>query len=259
VFRANASAFPSDILAAHSQLLPPSISLVANAESGTAPISPNTWVEIKGAGLSLTGDSRVWQASDFANNQLPTQLDRISATVNGKSAFVYYISPAQINILTPPDPISGSVTVQVTNNGAPSASYSVSAQSISPSFFVFNGGPYVAATHLNGAYLGPTTLYPGLTTPAQPGESIVLYANGCGATSAPVLSGSIVQSGTLSPLPVIKIGGITASVQFAGLVAPGQYQLNVVVPSGLSDGDQTVTATVNGQTTQTGTLITLKN
>jgi uncharacterized protein (TIGR03437 family) len=56
---------------------------------------------------------------------------------------------------------------------------------------------------------------------------------------------------------VIKIGGVTATVQFAGLVAPGQYQFNVAIPSNLADGDQPVTAAYNGQATQTGTLITI--
>jgi hypothetical protein len=59
VFQANANAFPSDILQAHFQLLPPSISLVANAEGDGPAIAPNTWAEIKGSGLSLTGDSRI--------------------------------------------------------------------------------------------------------------------------------------------------------------------------------------------------------
>ncbi len=87
----------------------------------------------------------------------------------------------------------------------------------------------------------------------------MLYANGFGPTSTPVVSGSTTQTGTLSPLPVIKIGGIGAFVQFAGLVADGQYQFNVVVPSGLANGDQSITATYNGQTTQVGTLITIQN
>jgi uncharacterized protein (TIGR03437 family) len=122
---------------------------------------------------------------------------------------------------------------------------------------VFNGGPYVAATHLNGSYIGPTTLYPGSTTPAQPGEIVVLYANGFGPTSATVVAGSSTQTGILSPLPVVTIGGVTATVQFAGLVAPGEYQFNVVVPTSLADGDQTIAATYNGLTTQAGTLITV--
>jgi uncharacterized protein (TIGR03437 family) len=58
---------------------------------------------------------------------------------------------------------------------------------------------------------------------------------------------------------VIKIGGATATVQFAGLVAPGEFQFNVVVPSSLTNGDQSITATYSGQTTQVGTLILLIN
>jgi hypothetical protein len=38
---------------------------------------------------------------------MPTNLDGVSVTVKGKTAFVYYISPTQLNILTPPDAISG--------------------------------------------------------------------------------------------------------------------------------------------------------
>jgi uncharacterized protein (TIGR03437 family) len=237
----------------------PVISEVANAEGESPTIAPNTWVEIKGANLAPAGDSRIWQGSDFVGNKLPTQLDQVSVTVNGKNAYVYYISPAQINILTPPDAMNGPVQVVVTAGGTASASFTAQAQPLSPSFFVFNGGPYVAATHSNGAYLGPASLYAGLTTPAKPGETVVLYGNGFGPTSTPVVSGSTTQTGTLSPLPVIKIGGIAATVQFAGLVAVGQYQFNVVVPSSLANGDQSITATYSGQATQAGTLITIQN
>jgi uncharacterized protein (TIGR03437 family) len=259
VFNANANALQADILAAHSQLLPPAVALVANAEGGVPVIAPNTWVEVLGSGLSLTGDSRVWQAADFVNSQLPTQLDNIGVTVNGKAAFVYYISPSQINILTPPDPMAGTVKVVVTNNGAQAEVFDAQAQAVSPSFFVFNGGPYVAATHAGGALLGPPTLYPGSTTPARPGETIVLYANGFGPTSTTVASGSEIQSGSLLPLPAIRIAGIAASVQFAGLTMPGLFQFNVTVPSGISDGDQPITASYIGQTTQAGTLIAIHN
>jgi uncharacterized protein (TIGR03437 family) len=235
----------------------PAISLVANAEGEAPTLAPNTWVEIKGSNLAAPGDSRIWQGSDFAGNSMPTKLDGVSATVNGKPAFVYYISPLQVNILTPPDALSGSAQVEVTYNGAASAAFTAQAQSLSPSFFVFGGGPYVAAEHANGTYIGPATLYPGLTTPAIPDETVMIYANGFGPTNVPVQSGSINQSGTLSPLPVIKIGGVTAMVQYAGLVAPGEFQFNVTIPASLGNGDQTITATYNGISTQPGTLITV--
>ena len=99
--------------------------------------------------------------------------------------------------------------------------------------FVFNGGPYVAAVHLDGTLIGPTTLYPGSSTPAKPGEIVEIYANGFGPTTVPVSSGSSSQSGTLSPLPIVQIGSVNATVQFAGLVGPGEFQLNVAIPASL--------------------------
>jgi uncharacterized protein (TIGR03437 family) len=236
----------------------PEIAEVANAEGESPAIAPNTWVEIKGANLAPAADSRIWQGSDFVGNQMPMQLDKVSATVNGKNAYVYYISPAQVNILTPPDAMSGAVQVVVTNGGTATAAFTAQAQTISPSFFVFNGGPYVAAVHSpSGSLIGPSTLYPGASTPAKPGEIVLLYGNGFGQTSTPVQSGSVAQSGTLSPLPAIKIGGVAATVQFAGLVGPGEFQFNVVIPASLANGDQPITATYGGLSTQNGMLITV--
>jgi uncharacterized protein (TIGR03437 family) len=236
----------------------PVIGLVANAEGESDVIAPNTWVEIKGSNLAPAGDTRVWASADFVNHQMPTQLDGVGATVNGKSAYVYFISPTQVNILTPPDALSGPVQVVLTNGGAVSAAYTAQTQKISPSFFVFPGG-YVAATHANGGLLAPATLYPN-STPAKPGETVVLYANGFGTTSVPIVSGSDDQSGNLSPLPAIQIGGVSAMVTFAGLnITPGEFQFNVMVPASLADGDQPVTATYDGVTTHAGTLLTVQH
>jgi hypothetical protein len=86
---------------------PPGVGpLVANAFGDTPLIAPNTWVSLKGVSLAPAGDTRIWKDSDFASNQLPTQLDGVSVKVNGKSAYVYYISPHQVNILTPPDALA---------------------------------------------------------------------------------------------------------------------------------------------------------
>jgi len=236
----------------------PMIQLVANAEGGSASIAPNTWVEIKGTGLAPAGDTRIWQNSDFANDQMPTKLDGVSVTVNGKSAYVYYISLGQVNLLTPPDAMSGPVRVVVTNDATPSASFTAQAAAISPSLFVFDG-THVVASHLDGSDIGPAALYPGLTTPAKPGEEIVVYANGFGPTSNPVVSGYVVQTGTLSATPVVKIGGVAANVMFAGLVSPGLFQFNVVVPPMAPDGDLPIMATYGGVSTQGTAVVTVQH
>jgi uncharacterized protein (TIGR03437 family) len=191
-------------------------------------------------------------------NQLPKQLDGVSVTVNGKAAYVSWISPGQLNVLTPPDAMRGGVPVQVAVDGVLSGVFTVQAQPLTPAFFVFNGGPNVVATHADQSLLGPATLYPGASTPAAPGETVVLYGNGFGPASDPVVSGAVSQSGTLSPLPVIRVGGRTATVQFAGVTGPGLYQFNVTIPTDLPAGDQPLTAAFNGFNTQPGVVLAVK-
>lgn len=84
---------------------------------------------------------------------------------------------------------------------------------------------------------------------------MILYANGFGPTSSPAVGGELTQSGSLPVLPVVSIGGISATVQFAGLVSPGLFQFNVVVPAVAQSGDNILSATYKGLTTQSGVVL----
>jgi uncharacterized protein (TIGR03437 family) len=44
-------------------------------------------------------------------------------------------------------------------------------------------------------------------------------------------------------------------VQFAGLISPGLYQINAVVPSNAANGDNQVLATYDGTSSPTGAMI----
>jgi hypothetical protein len=86
---------------------------VVNGANFLPGIAPGTWITIRGSNLSAA--TRIWTDSDFSGNNLPTQLDGVSVTANGKPAYVYYISPTQLNVLAPDDPAQGgSVPIQVT-------------------------------------------------------------------------------------------------------------------------------------------------
>lgn len=235
----------------------PSIDSVLNASGETPSIAPNTWIEIKGGNLSAA-TPRIWQSSDFVGGQLPTQLNNLSATINGEHAFVYYISGTQVNVLTPADAATGTAHVVVTSPQGSSSIFNVQMQAYAPGFFQFGGTPYVAATHADGSYIAPAALYPGLSTPAKPNETVVIYGNGFGAVTPAVVNGSVAQSGTMPVNPVISIGGVQAQVVFAGLVAPGEFQFNVVIPPNLPSGDAAISATIDGFTTQAGALLTIQ-
>jgi len=66
-------------------------------------------------------------------------------------------------------------------------------------------------------------------------------------------------SGQLPTNPSVTIGGLPASVTYAGLAGSGLYQLNVIVPASAPNGDLPLVATYNGNSTQTGALITVHN
>jgi uncharacterized protein (TIGR03437 family) len=90
-------------------------------------------------------------------------------------------------------------------------------------------------------------------TPAQAGDTVVIYCTGLGAVSPGVVSGAATP---LSPLVnavnsvTVTIGGQPAEVKFAGLTPgfAGLYQVNAVVPAGVSGNAVPVVLQVSGQT-----------
>jgi uncharacterized protein (TIGR03437 family) len=248
------------------------ITQVLNATGEAATISQNTWVEIKGANLAQVTQDWSSQTS-FAQGLLPTSVAGVSATVNNKPAFIFYVSPTQVNILTPLDTATGAITVKLTtalNSGTTTITAGATMVPNSLGIFTanFTGNLYPSAYHavstcsttFNGVcLLGPPSLYPGLSTPAVPGETIVLYGNGFGLVDPPLVNGIAFPPLTPLPtLPSITIGGLPAKVAFAAIVSAGLYQFNVEVPTAAPDGDNLLVITYNGVTTQANVFITVK-
>ena len=234
-----------------------SITGVANAASFQPGFAGATWVSIFGANLSQS--TYQWQDSDFVNGLLPTSLQGVSVTINGVVAYVEYISPTQINVLAPDDATAGTVQVQVTAAQQTSNSFSAPRTQFAPAFFTIGGGAHVAAQHADYSLVGPANLLPGVTsTPAQPGETILLYGTGFGPTNPPLPTSQLVTAAEpLANDVAITIGGVATTWTFAGLVSPGLYQFNVTVPK-LPNGDAALVATIGGVATQTGVSVTVQ-
>jgi uncharacterized protein (TIGR03437 family) len=220
---------------------------------GKAGFSSNTYLEIYGTNLAQT--TRTWAGGDFNGANAPTSLDGVSVTVNGKPAFVYYISPTQININTPDDTATGPVPIQVKNSLGASNVGNVNRARVSPSLqtvpqFLIGGKQYVVALTPDFlTFIGRPNMLAGVSfIPAKPGSTIAMYALGCGPTNPPTQAG--VVASTASPLSLayeLRIGGVPANVTFAGMVGGsiGLYQFNVVVPN-VAAGDQPIELTVDG-------------
>jgi uncharacterized protein (TIGR03437 family) len=232
------------------------VTAVVNAGSYQPGIASGAWISIFGTNLSQS--TYGWQASDIVNGALPTTLQGVSVTVNGLPAYVDYVSPTQINALAPDDDTLGPVPVQVTTAGETSNAVTVQKSLFAPAFLTFDS-THVAALHADYSPIGAPNLLPGaVTTPAKPGEIILLYGVGFGPANPPQPTGQLVTTATpLANGVQVTIGGQTASVAFAGLTGSGLYQFNVTVPN-LANGDAAVVASIGGVATQTGVLLTVQ-
>jgi uncharacterized protein (TIGR03437 family) len=237
----------------------PTIAGIGVSGGGTA-IAQNTFVSLDGSNLAPATAGMTWSsAPPFASGQMPTSLEGVSVTVNGNPAYVSFVSPAQVNVLTPLDSTTGPVAVTVNKGTATSAAFTANPQNVSPGFLRFGGGVYIAAEHADYSLLGPVSLsVPGYTfTRGTPGETITLYADGFGLPVTTLTPGSDAQSGVLpTPWPRVTIGGTPATVTWAGLNGyAGLYQINVTVPTRATAGDNQVIATYDGVSSPTGAMI----
>ena len=221
--------------------------------SGRAGFGSNMYVEIYGTNLSTS--TRVWGGADFNGSRAPTVLDGVSVTVNGRPAFVYYISPTQININTPEDTATGTVNIQVTNSLGSSNIGVATRARVSPTLhsipqFASQGRAHVVAqTPDFRSFVGPPGMVTGVNfNRARPGDRVVIYALGCGPTNPPTEAGVAAAQNSPLALPFeLRIGGQRAEVAFAGVAAGtiGLYQINVTIPS-VPGGDQPIELTVDG-------------
>jgi uncharacterized protein (TIGR03437 family) len=234
------------------------VELAVNSASLEPAISSGSYVSIAGSGFGPT--TRTWDSSDYSGPNLPTALSGVSVTINGKPAYVQYISSEQINAFAPDDPAIGPVQVQVTTSEGTSYAATVIKQAMAPAFFnsssafaIPTGGPdYVDAVHEDGTVVGPAGPS---SRPAVPGETIELFGTGFGATVPATPAGQIVSPALLALSPTVTIGGLKAEVLWAAKIWSGWYELSVRVPALVASGDQAVQATIGGFQTPAGVVL----
>ena len=234
----------------------PTISGVSNGASFVSGIVSGSWTTI--TGKFGTSSNRTWKDAEIVAGRLPISLDGISVKINNKDAAVYFISDAQLNVQAPTDAALGPVAVTVTNANGTSDQFTANLILEQPGFFMFPQN-YLAAVRSDGAFIAKVGLFSGLATvPAKPGDVLLLFGTGFGPTNPPVPAGSVYSSAAPTTSKVtIQIAGIDCPVAFAGLTGAGLYQMNVTIPATVPNGDQPIVASINGQRTQSGALITI--
>ena len=214
---------------------PPVISFIdsASAYGGYSYFASGSWLEIKGTNLADPNDPRLatgsgqWASSDFNGPNAPTNLDGISVSINGKPAYVWYLSPTQLNVQAPEDSTTGNVAITVTNCKAPSSPvmftrHPLAPGLLAPSNYSSGSTQYMVATfQSDGAYVLNTSLGASLglnSRPAKPGDLILAYGVGFGDVTPSILPGTIVSQANQLVNPVtFSFGSTPATLTYAGL------------------------------------------
>jgi uncharacterized protein (TIGR03437 family) len=251
----------------------------ASAYGGYPYFASGSWLEIKGTNLADPSDPRLsaainpgqWTASDFSGVNAPTMLDGVSVSIDGKPAYVWYLSPGQINVQAPEDSTIGNVSITVTNCNATSAAFAFARRALAPGLlapasFDIGGTPYMVATFASdGAYVLTTSTGAGLglnSRPAKPGDVIVAYGIGFGDVTPSILPGVIVQQSNSVNAPVtVSFGSANAALSYSGLAGNfvGLYEFYITVPAGLANGDYQINVAQNGTNLPQTMFLTVHN
>ena len=210
----------------------------ASAFGAFSAAAPGTWVEIYGSNLAST--TRLWTGADFNGNSAPTSLSGVQVTIDGQPAFIYFISPSQVNAQVPSNIGVGSVQLTVTSAGIASAPVDVTVNAtqpglLAPASFNIGGNQYVVAQFSDGTYVLPAGAIADITSrPAKPNDTIVIYGIGFGPVVPSIAAGQIATVATQLSAPLQVLFGQTPATQvpYAGLAPDyiGLYQFNVTVP-----------------------------
>jgi minor extracellular serine protease Vpr len=239
-------------------------------------IAPGSIVAIKGGNLmDPSALVNTTQGYDVATTPVfPLMLDSVSVSFDvpgtgiSVPAPVVAVSSGQVNIQVPWE-LQGQTTAQVKvildeQFGVPvySAPVTATIAPATPAFFTNAGagcgqgtnGPFADALDANYHVIT-------CANPAASGDTIMLYVNGLGAVNNQPPDGApaVDDTSTTKSQPTVTIGGQTATVKFSG-IAPtlAVYQVNAVVPAGLSSGNQPITISIGGQTSPANILLPVK-
>ena len=210
---------------------------VVNVASYMPPALPSGGIA-RGAQFSIFGSSLGPAASPALSFPLSTSLAGVSISVTQGTTTVaaipVYLSPGQINAIMPSNAPLGMVSVRVTYNN--SRSNNAPVQVVASSFGIFTSTGTGQGPGSIENYSPAALPLNSLNTPAQPGQTEILYGVGLGAGLGP--DNVAPASGNL-PTPVeVFVGGISAAVSYSGRTAccAGIDQINFQVPSNAPAG-----------------------
>jgi uncharacterized protein (TIGR03437 family) len=216
----------------------------AASNAGGMPIAPGGLITVYGVNLA----DGVGQSNGLP---YPQQLNGAQVLLGNQPLPILYTSTGQLNVQVPYTvPVNTQYQLTVQHGNTLSVPQSLVVAEAQPGIFTVNQQGTGQGSIVKSDQA--TLAQPG--TPASIGETVVIYCTGLGAVTPAVKEG--VAAPLTPPLSTtvnavtVTIGGKVAQVLFSGLTPgyAGLYQVNAVVPSGITTGDTVpVVLSVAGQ------------
>ena len=192
---------------------------------------------------NITNEAGIFQATSLP---LPTEINGTSVSINGARVPVYAVARVngleQVNFQVPSGLDVPGVNVVVSLNGVDRPPISTNLFPAMPGIFTVDGRRG-AIQHGSDFRLVTST------DPAIRGAPVVIYATGLGPVTSDPGAGNPAPSSppSITTYPVTAtVGGVPATVQFAGLAAgfAGLNQVNIVIPPNAPTGEVDVVLSV---------------
>ena len=210
-----------------------SIAGLVNNFSGGLTAAPGMIAAVFGTGLAPAGSKYL-----APGLPLPLSMGGVSATVNGVTAPLYYVSPAQVNLQIPYETGAGTAVLAINNNG----------QITTFAFPVAVTAPGVYPNALDNSTGNQVTS-------VTASEVLLLYMTGDGDVTPTLATGATpVHSTNPSTYPKPRqpvsatIGGVPATLLFQAIPygLAGATQIDLTVPANAPSGPQDLVVTVGG-------------
>jgi len=225
----------------------PALPTSATAIGGVSNAASSKTVFAQGMIMSVYGTNFAAVTQAASSLPLPNSMQGVSATVNGVTAPLYYVSPTQVNLQIPYGTANGPATLSLTGSGG-TATF-----------------PFTVQANAPGIFAGSGALVPYST--GKPGDTLLAFISGEGAVSPAIATGatpSPTTPYTQLPMPIaavsVTVGGVNAPIAFVGIPSglAGATQINFVIPPTAPLGLQPVVVTVGGVSSP-AVLLTVTN
>jgi uncharacterized protein (TIGR03437 family) len=213
------------------------------------PVAPGTIAQVYGTSLAATSSSPNVVP-------VPTIFNGTFALVGAYLAPLYYLSDGQLSIQVPTELVAPQqYPIVVSVNNVLSVPNTINTVVAAPGVLSYLDGP--SPTVQNGAHAiaqhNADFSLINASNPAKPGEYVILYLVGMGATNPSVPSGAPAPSS--EPLtrvvvqPTVTVDGHVVNIFYAGLTPglAGLYQITFQMPSSLSSNQVDLLVTQNGR------------